>query len=474
MDTDRSHEARMTNPGPYASATDDLAALHEKKTSSVALVEQAIERIEKIDAKINAVVVRDFDRARAAAKNADALRAKGEWRPLLGLPVTVKEAFDVAGLPTTWSFPGFKDYVAPVDCAIVARLKTAGAVVVGKTNVPMFLGDWQADSPIYGRTNNPYDLARTSGGSTGGAAGVAAGMVTLEFGSDLAGSIRVPASFCGVFGHKPSFGIVPMRGMCPPHTPDGTGIPLSVLGPLARTADDLELAFDAVAGPDGMEATGYRLTLPKARHETLRGCRVLVLDAHPVVAVDGEIAGGLHALAGGLEKAGAKVLRKCDALPDLMETLDCFGKILNTVTSRGAPPQGNVPSAFEWMDMLDRQYVIRRKWAALFDHVDVVLAPAFGTTAFPHLPTQGARTLKINGRDEPYGDQGAWSSMAGVANLPSTVAPIGMTKTGLPIGAQIIGPYLEDRTTIHFARLLEREFGGFVAPKIPPPLAGGG
>ncbi len=456
----------MSTENSYATATEDLAALHGKKTSSVALVEQAIARIEAVDGKINAVVVRDFDRARAAAKDADALRAKGEWRPLLGLPITVKEAFDVAGLPTTWSFPGFKDYVAQADSAIVARLKAAGAVIVGKTNVPMFLGDWQSNSALYGRTNNPYDLSRTSGGSTGGAAAVAAGMVALEFGTDLAGSIRVPSAFCGIFGHKPSYGVVSMRGMRPPHTPDGVGIPLSVLGPLARSADDLELAFDVVAGTDGMEATGYRLVLPKARHEALRGCRVLILDTHPAVAVDAEIVGALHTLGGRLEKAGAKVIRKSDVLPDLMETLESFSKMLGIVTSRGAPPQGPVPSAHEWMDILDRQYVIRRKWAALFGEVDVVLAPAFGTTAFAHLPPQGPRTLKINGKDEPYDNQGAWSSMAGVANLPSTVAPIAMSKNGLPIGVQIIGPYLEDRTTIHFARLLEREFGGFVKPKL--------
>jgi amidase len=448
----------------FSTATADLANLAARKTTSVALVEKAIARIEETDGKINAVVVRDFDRARAAAKAADALHAKGEWRPLLGLPITVKEAIDVAGLPTTWSFPAFKDYVAPTDSVIVARLKAAGAIIVGKTNVPMFLGDWQSNSAIYGRTNNPYDLSRTSGGSTGGAAGIAAGMVALEFGTDLAGSIRVPASFCGIFGHKPSYGVVPMRGVRPPHTPDGLGIPLSVLGPLARSADDLELALDVIAGTDGMEATGYRLALPKVRHETLRDFRALVLDVHPAAAAEGEIVDAIHTLGGRLEKAGVKVLRKSDALPDLMETLECFGKMLGIVTSRGAPPQGPVPSAYEWMDILDRQYVIRRKWAALFEQVDVVLAPAFGMTAFAHLPPHGSRTLKINGKDEPYDNQGAWSSMAGLANLPSTVAPIAMSKAGLPVGVQIIGPYLEDRTTIHFARLLEREFGGYVAP----------
>src|SRR5215472_6116864 len=281
----------------FATATSLLAELRARKVSSAELVENAIARIEKLDGKINAVVVRDFERARAAAKEADALLAKGAALPLLGLPITVKEAFDVAGLPTTWSFPGFKEYVAPSDSVIVSKLKSAGAVIVGKTNVPMFLGDWQANSPIYGRTNNPYDLSRTSGGSTAGAAAVASGMIALEFGSDLAGSIRVPAAFCGLFGHKPSFGIVWMRGTRPPHTPEGTGIPLSVLGPLARSADDLELALDVVAGTDGMEKTGYSLALPKSRHQALRGFRVLILDSHPAIEADGAIVDALHTLA---------------------------------------------------------------------------------------------------------------------------------------------------------------------------------
>jgi amidase len=239
-----------------------------------------------------------------------------------------------------------------------------------------------------------------------------------------------------------------------------------VLGPLARSADDLELALDVVVGTDGIEATGYRLVLPKPRHDALREFRVMIVDEHPAAGVDGGIVDSLHALGGRLEAAGARVVRKSDHVPDLMETLDCFGAMLRAVTSRGAPPQGPVPSAFDWMDTLDRQYVIRKRWSALFETVDVVLAPAFGTLAFEHLPPQGERTLTINGKPTPYEHQGAWSSMAGVANLPSTVAPIARTKAGLPIGIQIIGPYLEDRTTIHFARLLEREFGGFTPPQL--------
>ncbi len=451
----------------FATASALIGALSRREVSAAELAQSAIARIEKNDAAINAVIVRDFARAREAAKAADAALARGESRPLLGLPMTVKEAFNVAGLPTTWGVPGFKDNVATEDSLAIRRLKDAGAIILGKTNVPVFLADWQSVNPIHGRTNKPWDLSRTAGGSSGGAAAVAAGMVPLEFGTDLGGSIRVPAVFCGIYGHKASFGVLPMRGFRPPAVPDGAGIPISVLGPLARSPDDLELVLDAVAGPEGMEARAYRLELPHPRHAALRDYRVLVIDRHPAAALDDEIADALNACAEALLKRGAKVAFKSDGLPDLDETLACFGTMLGTLTSRGAPSSGAPMSAHQWMDTLDRQYAIRRKWDALFEDFDVVLAPAFGTAAFPHIESQGERTIEVNGKTTPYGAQGAWSSMASLANLPATAAPIGTTRTGLPIGIQIIGPYLGDRTTIHFAKAMEKEFGGFTPPPMP-------
>ena len=262
-----------------ASATELAAALAARRVSALELADAAIARIEARDGPINAVVVRDFDRARDAAKAADAALARGDRRPLLGLPMTVKESHNVAGLKTTWGFEGFKDYTASEDAVGVARLKAAGAVILGKTNVPPFLADYQSNNPIYGRTGNPWDLTRTPGGSSGGAAAaLAAGMVPLEFGSDIGGSIRMPAHFCGVYGHKPSFNLVPTRGHQPPMTPAGAGVLLLVLGPLARTAADLTLALDVLAGPDTADAVGYRLALPPARHAKLSDYRVLVLD----------------------------------------------------------------------------------------------------------------------------------------------------------------------------------------------------
>ena len=238
-----------------AGAGEMAAALADRSVSAVELFDAAVARIERLDGPINAVVVRDFDRARDTAREADAALARGERRPLLGVPMTVKEAFNVAGLPTTWGLPAAKDWIAPTDATGVARLKGAGAVILGKTNVPPFLSDWQSANPVYGRTNHPLDPTRVPGGSSGGSAAVlATGMAPLEFGSDIGGSIRVPSAFCGVFGHKPSYNLVPQRGHTPPGT-DGVGPPLNVVGPMARSVADLVLALNVTAGPADEEAT---------------------------------------------------------------------------------------------------------------------------------------------------------------------------------------------------------------------------
>jgi amidase len=451
-----------------ASATDLVAALAARRVSALELTEEAIARIEARDGPINAVVVRDFDRARDAARAADAALARGDRRPLLGLPMTVKESHDVAGLPTTWGFEPFKAYVPPADSVGVSRLKAAGAVVLGKTNVPPWLADYQSNNPIYGRTRNPYDLDRTPGGSSGGsAAALAAGMIPLEFGSDIGGSIRMPAHFCGVYGHKPSYGLVPGRGHSPPYvSTEGAPIVLAVVGPLARTAADLGLALDVLAGPDRDDAVGYRLDLPPARHAGLADHRVLLLTDHPLTPLDDEIRAGLNGLADGLEKRGAKVARGSGLVPDLANVQATYMGLLMAAMSRGQPGAQTI-SAHEWMALLDTQAQNRRRWAELFQTFDVVLAPAHAAPAFPHNdePDMQKRTLRLNGEEVPYFAPAAWAGLATLGNLPSTVIPVGQTRSGLPFGAQVIGPYLEDRTTIGFAGLAEREFGGFRPPR---------
>jgi len=309
----RAIAAEASSAQAYRSAGELVKALVDRKVSSRELVDAAIGRIEALDGKINAVVVRDFDRARTAADAADAALAKGQRRPLLGLPMTVKEQFNIAGLPTTWGDPKFKDWKAEVDALAVQRLKAAGAIILGKTNVPINLRDWQSYNEVYGTTNNPWDLSRSPGGSSGGgAAALAAGFVPLEFGSDIGGSLRAPAHFCGVFSHKPSLDLVPQRGAGPPKTPaNPVRGDLAVIGPMARSAADLALALDVVAGPDELsEGIGYRLALPSPRHEGLAGFRVLVIDKHPLCPTEASITAALDGLAERLGKSGCTILRE--------------------------------------------------------------------------------------------------------------------------------------------------------------------
>jgi amidase len=479
----------------YRSAGDLVAALAEREISARELVDLAITRIEALDAKINAVVVRDFDRARSAADAADAALARGERRLLLGLPMTVKEQFNVAGLPTTWGNPKFKDWRPDADALAVARLKAAGAIIIGKTNVPLGLHDWQSYNEIYGTTNNPWDLGRTPGGSSGGAAAaLAAGFVPLELGSDIGGSLRAPAHFCGVFAHKPSLDLVPQRGAGPPQTP---AIPvrgdLAVAGPMARSAADLALELDVLAGPDELfDGIGYKLTLPPPRQEKLQDFRVLVIDTHPLCPTASSIAGALNDLTERLAKLGCHIARESPKLPDLAQTTRIYFELLAAFFAADLPPEvrervaaaakslspddqslqaenlrGLTMGHVDWVRKSRIRGGLRARWQALFEEVDVVLCPPMPVLAFPHdHAPQRTRQLDIDGQRVPYGDQKAWIGVATLTGLPATVAPIGRSESGLPIGVQIIGGYLDDRTTIAFAGMIEREFGGFVAPSL--------
>jgi amidase len=448
--------ARDTLDLSTATASATARAIRSRELSALEACDAAIARIERLDGPINAVVVRDFDRARAAAKAIDAAGARNHALPLLGVPMTVKESHDVAGLPTTWGMVSFKDLPVRQDAVAVARLKAAGAVILGKTNAPVALADWQAVNPIYGRTVNPHDRTRSPGGSSGGAAAaLAAGMVPLEFGSDIGGSIRVPAHMCGVFGHKPTYGIVPLKGHGFPGT-DTNDVPLAVVGPMARSADDLAIALDVVAGP--VDGVAYRLDLPRARHDALKNYRVLVLDTHPSVATDATVRNALNTLAQALERTGTKVMRGAKGLPDLAAAHTAYGTMLTAITTRGVPGAKTI-DAHAWMELEDEQMRLARQWRAVFADVDVVLTPPFGVPAFPHedKPNWAERTLIVDGAPTPYGRQVAWPGVATFPGLPATAAPIGKTGEGLPIGVQIMGAMFGDRATMAFASLLQRE-----------------
>jgi amidase len=439
-----------------ATAAATARAVRDGTISAREGCDAAIARIERLDGPINAVVVRDFDRARAAARRIDTTRTKDDRRPLLGVPMTVKESNDVAGLPSTWGMPVFKDLPVHEDGVAVARLKAAGAVVLGKTNAPVALADWQAVNPIYGLTVNPHDHTRTPGGSSGGAAAaLAAGMVPLELGSDIGGSIRVPAHMCGVFGHKPTYGLIPLKGHGFPGT-DTIDVPLAVVGPMARSVEDLRIAFEVLAGPP--PGVAYKLDLPPTRHTTLSAYRVLVLDHHPSAATDTTIRHALHTLAGKLDRSGVRIDYETSAAPDLAAAHRSYTKMLMAVTTRGTPGVTTI-DAHAWMELEDEQMRIARHWQTMFSDFDVVLTPTFGSPAFPHEdePNWSARKLKIDGQDTPYGAQVAWPGVATLPGLPATAVPIAKTSEGLPIGVQVIGAKFDDRTTLSFASLLEQD-----------------
>lgn len=428
-----------------ASALETAARIAAGETSARAEVDAAIARIEAGDGAINAVVVRDFGRARAAAALADARIARGERAPLLGVPMTLKESFDVAGLPTTWGFVHARDNVVDADALAVRRLKASGAIVMGKTNVPVGLSDWQSVNPIYGRTVNPADPARTPGGSSGGAAAaLAAGYVPLELGSDIGGSIRVPAHFCGVWGHKPTYGALDPDGHRFPGT-DGAPAAMGVIGPMARSGADLAAALDILADRP----------LPPAG--PVAGRRVLLLDRHPAAAASADLRRAVAQAGAALAAAGAEIVMSAPSLPDLAAQHRDYMKLLGIALTRGAPSRsGKVATLADWFDLLDRQARNARAWQALFEEVDAVIAPPIGVAAFPHddEPDVAKRVLEIDGAETSFGVQFAWSGIATFPGLPSTAVPVTRTEAGLPVGVQVICPAFRDHDAIALARAI--------------------
>ncbi len=476
---------------PFCSARQLAADIRKKRIGCLELLDLYLARVAKYDGALNAVVVRDFDRARMRARAADrALSRRDAWGPLHGVPMTIKESYDVAGLATTWGVPAFKDNVATKNALVVDRLLGAGVVLFGKTNVPLYLADWQSFNAIYGTTNNPWDVSRAPGGSSGGsAAALAAGLTGLEAGSDIGSSIRNPAHFCGVYGHKPTWGIVPRDGQALPW--QKAAVDIDVVGPLARSADDLALALSVMAGPDAIEAAGWQLRLLPARQKRLSDFRVaLMLDA-PESPVDREVQDRLQALADFLGRQKARVDDRARPAVDAGEAFRVYTRLLRAATSdrqsdadfeknaaiarglssddesyRARATRGAVLTHRDWLAANEARHRMRRAWAEFFTKYDLLLCPVAGTAAVPHdqQDERYARTVMVNGRRVPVTDHLFWAGYTGVCYLPSTAAPCGLTPGGLPVGVQIVGAQYGDLTCLAFARLLEREFQAFVPP----------
>jgi amidase len=400
--------------------------------------------------------------------------------------MTVKESFDLAGAPTTWGMPALKGNVARTDSVVVERLRAAGAVVFGKTNVPFALGDLQSYNEIYGSTGNPWDPSRTPGGSSGGAAAaLASGMVPLEVGSDIGGSIRNPAHYCGVFGHKPTWGLIPARGHAPPGIVAEPEI--AVVGPLARAAVDLDLALDVLAGPDALYA-GVRFDLPRFRGT--RHLRVALWPNDAVAPVARAVEQRVRDVGRALAELGAEVVDGARPEFESAHARRVFGALLMSFLAAGFPPavygalvkqaaaldaaDTSEPAEMleaqtlrhrDWIGFHEAREQLRWAWHRFFEEHDVVVMPVAASSAFPRDEgPQEARRIDVDGTPQTHYQQMFWAGLTGVAFLPSTVIPTGPDANGLPIGVQLVGPAYGDRVTIGAAAALEAAGFAFRPP----------
>ena len=470
----------------FASLTRAAQAIRDGEITSLELTEHIIQRIERHNPALNAIVTFTKADAIAQAKAADEALARGEAPgPLHGVPITIKDCFEVAGVRTTAGAKRLSDHLPEENAATVSRLREAGAVILGKTNVPIYAGDWQSYNEIFGTTNNPWNLEMTPGGSTGGgAAAVAAGLSFLSLGSDIGGSIRVPSAFCGLYGHKPTLNILPYRG----HIPRKHAPLLTVAGPIARSPEDLKLALEVMGGPDTEEATAYRWTLPPARHEALSDYRVGYVLDHPFCPLSGEVR---WAVQGAVEKLEGKVSALEEGWPPGVDPVKQYAlyrffhasfyasflkdEEFEELRERAKDQDGSREAfmALAWtapQKAYQRAFMerveARAAWQRFFETHDAFLLPATFTTAFPHdhSTPQSHREIPTPEGPRPYEDLYFWITFATIIGLPATIAPIGASSSGLPMGIQIIGPYLEDATPIDFATRTKDIFGGFKPP----------
>jgi amidase len=452
------------------SATRLAAAVRSRNLSSHELLDAFAAKIGRLNPAVNAVVTTDMDRAHDRANRADQAAARNEWLgPLHGLPFTVKDAIETGGMRSTGGAPQLADHVPAVDAPAVARLSAAGGVLFGKTNAPTWSADFQTHNELFGMTNNPWDLARTTGGSSGGsAAAVASGFGSFELGTDIGGSVRIPSSFCGVFGHKPSFGVVPQRGYLD-HVGGGTiDADINVFGPLARSVEDLELLMDVLVGPVAEDAVAWRLQLPEPRSVELKGLRIGAWMDDPEASVDTEVCDVLDAAVRAFSSAGASISTERPPLR-IDQVFQLFLGLTGAAAALSIDPSTSGLSGITLRQVAELRIErarVRAVWSEWFSSYDVLLCPVMPMAAIVHDTARPfmERTTLINGEPRAHMDCTAWTGLVGVAYLPSTVIPVGRTRSGLPVGMQVVGPYLEDRTSLRAARLLSATLGEWQAP----------
>lgn len=477
---------------PFMSARALARRIAAGRVRAVDALEASLERQQRLHGELNAIVITDLERARRDARAVDRAIRQGERPgPLAGVPMTVKESFDIAGLPTTWGVAAHRGNVAIRDSVVVERLRAAGAVIWGKSNVPVMLADWQTFNPVYGTTNNPWDLRLTPGGSSGGAAAaLAAGISSLEYGSDIGGSIRGPAHLCGVYGHKTTFTIVPARGHALPGVWSGPEI--SVVGPMARSAADLALALRVTAGPADNDARALRLRLPAPGLRSARGLRIAVLPSHPATRVSRAVSSAIEALAEHLGRLGARITMPVELPFDAAEHDRLYLRLRRAATSMRAGDEasharaleerarldpadtsyyadqlrGNTLGHREWLQLENERQRLRALWDGFFQRYDFLLCPGAAAVAWPQNRSglRWERMIDVDGVPMADALQIFWMGFASLGCLPATQAPIAITEAGLPTSVQIIGPQYADLSTIALAGLIEREWHAFQPP----------
>jgi amidase len=457
-----------------STATELTAAIRSKEISSRELLELYLDRIDRLDrvdkGGVNAVVTLDAERAAAAAAAADDALARGDdVGPLHGLPITIKDAIETEGIRSTGGALELADHVPAADAPAVARLKNAGAIVFGKTNLPRYSGDSQAFNDLFGTTNNPWSFAHVPGGSSGGsAAALAAGFTGAELGTDIGGSVRAPAHCCGVYALKPSYNVVPNQGYLDHAGPAITRTDINVFGPMARSADDLELLLSVLAGPSSEDAVAWRLELPDCNATSLRGLRVAAWFDDDDTPVDAEYRALLGAAVDAMADAGAHVE---DAHPDvgMREQMDIYMRLVAAAISWGMPDEVAEQigrSHVEWLRHDEERVTVQRRWAQWFTGYDVLVAPAWSTPAFEHDQSGNMieRVVMVDGTPMNHVDLSRWLMVINLTNQPSAMVPIGRTAAGLPVGMQVVAPYLQDRRAIRVAQLLADVVGGYDVP----------
>lgn len=475
------------------SATEQRRLLAAGDISSVDLLNVHLARAQALQDPINALVTIDAEQALITAARCDRERLAGEATGALhGLSMSVKDALATAGMRTTGGATELSNHVPDRDAEVVAKVKAAGAVVFAKSNLPRWSGDLQAFNEIFGTTNNPWDQTRGPGGSSGGAAAaVATGQSSLEIGTDIGGSIRLPAHFSGVCGHKPSFGVVPQLGYVDHVTYGVSEADVNVVGPIARTMDDVMMLWNVLAGPRADQAGAWSLHLPAPPTEPTR-LRVAAWLDDPACPVSAAVSEVLTRTVSAVIDAGIAVDTEARPGHRFDDVWEIGLPLVSAATSPGrtdaefarlselassTDPDAAVMAMRarastighrDWLALAERREHNRAHWAQFFQRFDVLLAPVAFIPAFHHIQEGNvySRRIVVDGRERNYADLLAWTTQFGYVYLPSTVVPVGWTPDGLPVGVQVVGPYLGDRTTLEFARFLESMLGGYRVPPI--------